>query len=53
MPKQDKGKQNANLKTPVIKSTMRVSRDGKWLIIPIELVVIKPISYLEKVLKGS
>lgn len=51
MPKQDKDKQPTNFRVPAIEPKMRLSKDGKWLII--QIVVIKPVAYLKKILEGS
>lgn len=36
-----------------IETTQRLSRDGKWFITKTTITDIKPMSYMEKVLKGS
>ncbi len=51
MPKQDKEKQPAKFMAPPIEPKIRLSKDGKWLII--QMVVIKPVAYLKKILEGS
>jgi hypothetical protein len=37
---------------PSIKTTMRLSRDRKYFIVKTEIVTIKPVKYVEKVLQG-
>jgi len=49
----DKGKQLADLNKPIIESKVRVSDDRKWLINTIQIITIKPVAYLKKVLEGS
>jgi len=45
----DKDKQPVNLRAPMNDTKMRISKDGKWFI----TTIIKPVSYLRKILEGS
>jgi len=40
-------------KQPVIKTAVKKSRDGKWVIHKTTIVDIKPMSYFDKVLSGE
>lgn len=45
----DKDKQPVNLKATMNDTKMRISNDGKWFI----TTIIKPVTYLRKILEGS
>jgi len=48
----DNGKGFIDLNKPIIETKMRLSKDGKKLITTLQFVIIKPVTYLEKVLSG-
>jgi len=45
--------QKMQKKQPIIETSIRKSKDGKWLICKTIITDIKPIAYFEKVLKGK
>ena len=45
--------QEIQKKHPIIETSIRKSKDGKWLIYKTIITDIKPIAYFKKVLKGK
>lgn len=40
-------------RAPILESSFRKSKDGKYLIHRVTITTIKPVKYIEKVLQGS
>jgi hypothetical protein len=44
---------NRKDRSPIIQTRINKSKDGKWFIIRTEIVEIKPVSYIQEVLRSE
>jgi|GEM_PF-5478114 len=44
---------NRKNRAPIIQTRINKSKDGKWFIIRTEIVEIKPVSYIQEVLRSE